>query len=70
MRKVQILKDWSTGTYFTNDYECWWSRDVSDAYQYGVEQDLSKVIENLLLNDFDNPLNGKNYIELVFFYCR
>ena len=70
MKKVQILKDWETGTYFTNDYECWWSRDVRDAYEYGEEQDLSKGIESLLQNNYDNPFSGKNYIELVVFYCR
>jgi hypothetical protein len=70
MKKKLVLKNEQTGMYFTNDYECWWSRDISDAYKYDENENMETIFSCLLANDYDNPLDGVNYIELVVFYCR
>ena len=69
MKKVLVLKDEKTGMYFTNDYECWWSRDISDAYKYEEDTNFEAFFGNLLANDYDNPLYEVKYVELVVFYC-
>jgi len=70
MKKKLVLKDEKTGMYFTNDYECWWSRDILDAYKYDENENMGTIFNYLLANTWDNPLEGVNYIQLVIFYCK
>lgn len=70
MKKKLLLRNEKTGEYFTNDYECWWSRDIKDAYQYNEIDDMESIISRLLDESYKNPLDGVDYIEIVTFYCR
>lgn len=70
MKKKLILRNEKTGEYFTNDYECWWSRDIKDAYQYDESDDMESIISRLLDESYKNPLEGVDYIEIVTFYCK
>lgn len=72
MKKKLILRNEKTGEYFTNDYECWWSRDIKDAYQYQDfdDEDLDSLFSRLLNESYKNPLEGVDYVEIVTFYCR
>jgi len=69
MKKRLILRNEDTGKYFTNDYRDWWSRDISLAFQIN-EDDLEEVIKGLNDNEFNDPLEGVDYIEVVVVYCR
>jgi hypothetical protein len=69
MKKKLVLKDEQTGMYFTNDYECYWSRYISDAYQYSENEDMESILSRLLVNDYFPPFENVSYIELVTIYC-
>jgi hypothetical protein len=70
MQKKLILKDERTGMYFTNDYECYWSRNIMEAYLYDENTDMDTIFSCLLANNYNEPLDGIDYIESVVLYCR
>lgn len=62
--------DDDTNKYFTNDYECFWSRNMCDAKMYPADSDMDSIIKSLDLNTWDNPLKNVNAIVLGTLYIR
>jgi hypothetical protein len=41
----KIVKNIENGKYFTDNYNCYWSRDIEDAYLFSDENEISKSIK-------------------------
>lgn len=67
MKKVLVLKDEKTGMYFTNDYDCWWSRNILDACKFGDIAEVDNII-GIRMSEYENPFKDTNFIEILEFY--
>lgn len=41
----KIIKNTENGRYFTDNYNCYWSKDIEDAYLFSDEDEISKSIK-------------------------
>lgn len=69
MKKVYVLMDDDSNKYFTNDYECFWSRNMEDAYKFSSDTNMDEII-NHLNNMWDEPLKNVKAIVLGTLYVR
>ena len=69
MKKAQILVDLSTGKYYTNDDENYWSDDINHAYRYKMTDDLETIVECLYSINYCAPFENVFYLEVKTVIC-
>jgi hypothetical protein len=70
MKRAIILRDERSGEYFTNDYECWWSRDIKDAYRLKDLDEVEQLIEIRLGYEHSNGFEDVQFLEAVTIYVK
>lgn len=58
-----VIKNPETGKYFTNDRECWWSRELSSAVKFDEMGELEACIESRRY-DFNMPFEDVTYLQI------
>lgn len=70
MLKKIVLKDIKTNSYFTNDYENWWSNNIQDAFLYSPLVNTDELIADLIQNNYNRLFDNVEYIEPVIIYKK
>lgn len=52
----KIIKNTENGRYFTNKYDCFWSKDIEDAYLFPSEDEIHSYLRKIEMMDspFEN----------------
>jgi len=43
----KIVKNTENGRYFTNKYDCFWSKDIEDAYLFPNEDEIHSFVRGI-----------------------
>lgn len=67
MKKALILRDERSSEYFTNDYECWWSRRIEDAYKIKSIDEVDSLLD---IRNSESIFGDVEFIEVVIVYTK
>lgn len=63
----KIIKNTENGRFFTDNYNCYWSKDIEDAYLFSDENEISKSIKKYQ-EDSCNPFEDIKMILIETVY--